>query len=77
MNLYIKCFYIFLSISFTTLISCEPKEGKHPKFDHGSPNAPEIVERDADTVFNKVPGEAHHGIETYEEIEVNEDVNNP
>lgn len=61
--------YIFCVIVCTALFSCEPEGGRG-----GSPNAPEIVDRDADTTFNKVPGEAHHGIETYEEAEEAEEV---
>lgn len=42
--------------------SCEPEGGRK-----GSPNDPEIVSRDADTVFNEVPGESHPGIDAYAE----------
>jgi len=52
---------ILLSSS-TILMSCEPEGGRR-----GSRNAPEIVDRTDDTVFNHVPGQAHHGIERYAE----------
>ena len=72
MKFNIKFLNIIFAIFCTALLSCQPEEGKR-----GSPNAPEIVDRDSDTTFNEVPGEAHHGIEKYEEVEKAEDVNNP
>lgn len=52
----------FLIAGSLLIMSCEPEGGRR-----GSPNAPEIVSRTDDTTFNQVPGEAHHGIDTYAE----------
>ncbi|MDQ3393550.1 MAG: fasciclin domain-containing protein [Bacteroidota bacterium] len=52
---------LFLSSS-TIFLGCNQEGGKK-----GSPNAPEIVNRDADTVFNYVPEKDHSGMDAYAE----------
>ncbi len=55
-------------VSGSVFYSCEGEGNREV-----SKNPPEIVDRSSDdTVFNKVPGEAHHGIETYAEVDGSE-----